>query len=308
MREELVAFESAGFRLAGTAALPEGQAPFPCVLFITGSGKVDRDENHKKLKMDAFRQISARLAENGIASLRYDKRGVGESRGDYWSTGFHDNTADALCGLGFLKTRNDIRHDKVFLLGHSEGAIQSARIAGKGAEIAGAVLVAGTARSGEEVMKWQGEQVFRTLKGFNAWLIKLLRIDPAKAQQKNLDKLKKTTRDTVRMQRVAKINAKWMREFLAYDPSEDLARISVPVLAVTGGKDLQTPPADLERMAELVKAPFESHVIPDMSHIMRTDPGEPSLSHYREQVKRPVDSRLMDIVTDWLIRQIAVAG
>jgi len=90
MQEQEVSFRSGGIELAGTIALPYGEGPFPCVLLIPGSGQVDRNENHRKLRINIFYDISHFLAQNGIASFRYDKRGVGESQGDYWRTGFYE--------------------------------------------------------------------------------------------------------------------------------------------------------------------------------------------------------------------------
>jgi uncharacterized protein len=78
-----------------------------------------------------------------------------------------------------------------------------------------------------------------------------------------------------RIQLVVKLNAKWMRDFLAYDPAPDLARITVPVLAITGSRDLQVDPADLQTMAELTTGAFERHLLPGVTHLMRPDSGAP---------------------------------
>jgi hypothetical protein len=147
--------------------------------------------------------------------------------------------------------------------------------------------------------------VAKTLTGFNAWLVKLLHIDIVKSQRKALEKVKRSQKDWYRSQLVAKANAKWMREFLAYDPADDLRRIRVPILAVTGAKDIQVDPENLARMAELVTAPFEAHVASDVTHLLRTDSGRGGLAAYKEQMKRPVDPRVRDLIVDWLRRQIA---
>lgn len=324
-------FESAGLRLAGTLALPGTSVPpeastlpggsqrYPCVLMISGSGQVDRNESHKRMPLNVMGELAAHLAERGIGSLRYDKRGVGESEGDYWSTGFHDNVTDAAAALAYLKKHTRVNGDKIFALGHSEGAYIATRLAAgcaAGAEagagpdsdagggLAGAVLLAGGARSGEDELRWQGAQVAASLTGMNALLVRLLRIDIAKSQQKALDKAKRSQKDWHRTQLVGKLNAKWMREFLAYDPAGDLSRVNVPILAITGSKDIQVDPGNLERMASIVSAPFESHVVPDVTHLLRSDPGPPGLAAYKAQIKRPVDPRVKDLVTEWLQRQV----
>jgi alpha-beta hydrolase superfamily lysophospholipase len=306
MQEQEVRFRSGEIELAGTIALPGPGGPFPGVLFITGSGQVDRNENHKKIRLNAFYDISHYLAQNGIASLRYDKRGVGQSEGDHWKTGLYDHAQDALAALQYLKQQKNIQPENIFILGHSEGAFIATRLAGGGAEVAGIILLSGAAQSGEAVLKWQVIQVARGLKGINRWLIKILRIDVSKAQQKQIDKIKRSQKDWYRHQFIVKINAKWLREFMAYNPAEDLPRITVPVLAITGSKDIQVDPADLERMAHLVKAPFERHVIQDMTHMLRIEEGDASISNYKEEIKKPVEPQLLEIVLHWLENRIAL--
>ncbi len=304
MQEQEIRFRSGELELAGTIALPGPGGPFPGVLFITGSGQVDRNENLKKMRINAFYDISHYLAQNGIASLRYDKRGVGQSEGDHWKTGFYDHAQDALAALQYLKQQKDFQPENIFLLGHSEGAFIATRLAGSGAEVAGIILLAGGAQSGEAVLKWQVVQVARGLKGINRWLIKILRINVSKAQQKQIDKIKRSKKNSFRQNLFVKINAIWLREFMAYDPTEDLQRITVPVLAITGSKDIQVDPADLERMAHLVKAPFEHHVIQDITHMLRIEEGEASISKYKEEIKRPVEPQLLEIVLRWLKNRI----
>jgi hypothetical protein len=304
MKEQEIRFKSGGIEIAGTMALPDSDGPFPCALLIAGSGQIDRNENNKKFHLNAFYDISHFLAKNGIASLRYDKRGVGQSDGDYWETGFYDNTLDALAALQYLKQQKNIQSKYIFLLGHSEGAFVAIRLAGVGAEAAGIILIAGAAQSGEAVLKWQAIQVTNGFRGINGWLIKVLHINVTKAQQKQIDKIKQSKKDWYRQQLLVKINAKWLREFMAYNPVEDLPLITVPVLAITGSKDIQVDPADLDKMAHLVKAPFEQHRIQDMTHMLRIEKDDASISKYKEEIKKPIDPQLLEIVLLWIENRI----
>jgi len=304
MREQEVVFESAGLQLSGSLALPEGGGPFPCVLLLPGSGEVDRDENHKKLPINVLRELAWYLADRGVGSFRYDKRGVGKSQGDHRATGFYDHAADVGEALAFLQTKHAVDKTHLYLLGHSEGAYLATHVAADSADVAGVVLLAGGARSGEEELRWQAAQVAGTLTGFNALIIRLFHIDVLKAQAKQLEKIKRSTKDSYRVQLVQRVNAKWMREFLAYDPAADLARIHVPVLAITGAKDIQVAPDNLEVMATLVKGPFESHVLPEVTHLLRAKAGPGGLGTYKEQIKRPVDPRVLSLVGEWLQRQL----
>lgn len=300
IQEQEIRFRSGEIEIAGTVTLPGPDGPYPAVLFICGSGPIDRNENHKKIRINAFYDISNYLAQNGIASLRYDKRGAGQSGGEYLKAGFNDNAVDALAALEFFKQQKNIDPEKIFMLGHSEGAIIAARLAGEGAKAAGAILLAGAAQSGEAVLKWQAMQVAGKLKGLNGWIIRTLHIDVLKAQQKQFDRINRTKKDWIRMQLFFKLNAKWFREFTAYDPAADLSKITRPVLAITGTKDIQVDPADLERMAGLVKAPFESHLIKNMTHMLRTEEGEAAVSNYKAELKRPVEREMLEIITLWI--------
>jgi uncharacterized protein len=304
MKEQEVHFRSGELDLAGTMTLPESDGPFPGVLLLTGSGQVDRNENSRKICLNAFYDLSHYLAMNGIASLRYDKRGIGQSAGDYWETGFYDRNQDAMAALRFFRQQKSIQPDNIYLLGHSEGTFIATHLAGDGAGVAGIILIAGGAQTGEDVLKWQATQLAKRVKGVNGWLVKTLHIDVVKTYQKQVDKIKRSRKNWYRQELFVKVNAKWLREFLAYNPARDFPRIKVPVLAITGSKDLQVNPTDLERMSYLVKAPFEKHLIPGMTHILRSEDGEPSISKYKEEIKKPLEPQLLEIVRHWLESQI----
>ncbi|MDX1450233.1 MAG: alpha/beta hydrolase, partial [Acidimicrobiia bacterium] len=124
---------------------------------------------------------------------------------------------------------------------------------------------------------------------------------------KRLEQIKATTEDTARIQLV-EMNVRWFREFLAHDPARSLEKISIPVLAVTGGKDIQVDPHDTDRICELVGASCTARIIPDMTHLLRFDAGEPSVRTYKKQAERPVDSRLTDLVGTWITERATIAG
>ncbi|HUJ48988.1 MAG TPA: alpha/beta fold hydrolase [Bryobacteraceae bacterium] len=265
---------------------------------------MDRNENGKRYGLNAFHDISHYLAGHGIASLRYDKRGPGQSEGDYWTTGFYDRVQDASAALQYLREQPNFQRENIFVLGHSEGSFIAIRLAGGKADMAGTILLSGAAQSGEAVLKWQALQVAKGLNGINGWIIKIFHIDVSKAQQKQIDKIKRSKKDWFRHQCLVKMNAKWLREFMAYDPAEDLARLTAPVLAVTGSKDIQVDPADLERLAHLVKVPFEQHLIQDMTHLLRIQQGEASISNYKAEIRRLIEPTLLEIVLRWLEKRM----
>ena len=293
-----VQFASAGHRLTGTLQVADS-SPAPAALLISGSGPLDRDSNTKRLRIDVMRQVAEHLATIGIASVRYDKRGVGESTGDYHAAGFWDNVADARSAFEALRARPEVDGERIVVIGHSEGALIASELAADGG-VAGVVLLAGAAQTGEQVLRWQAQQVSTSLPAPARLILKLLRKDVSTMQDKRLTQLKESTGDVVRIQLV-KVNAKWFREFLAHDPTAALQRIQTPVLAITGEKDIQVDPADIGRMEDLVAGRFTGTVMPDLTHLLRTTPGEDAtLRTYKKQAKRPVDPGLLEGVGRWV--------
>jgi pimeloyl-ACP methyl ester carboxylesterase len=252
----------------------------------------------KKQQLNIMRDFAEHLAAAGIASYRYDKRGVGASEGDYRSTGLHDNIADATAAVEMLRSRPEFDADQVFVIGHSEGAFIGSDLAGS-SDIAGAVLLSGAAHTGEEVLRWQAAQVAETIPRPAKFLLKLLRKDVLSMQDKRLTQLRESQQDVARIQLV-RINAKWFREFLAFDPSRALQQVRVPILAITGAKDIQVDPADVTLMGALVPTDFTGQVLDDVTHLLRRDDAPAGLKTYKKQMKRPVDRRLLEIVSGWV--------
>jgi hypothetical protein len=300
VRREEVRFKSGELTLAGTLAVPEVSGAVPAVLMLPGSGQTDRDDNAKALAIDVFPQLSTAVERQGLATFRYDKRGVGASEGDYFSSDFDDRLTDAVAAVEWLRARPEVDASRVIALGHSEGALLSVRLAAGAAPVAGAVLLAGAAQAGEQILTWQGRQIADSLTGVSKWVVRLLHIDLVKSQRKALNRIRSSRADVMRIQG-RKINAAWMRQFMAYDPAPDLARVGVPVLAITGDRDLQVNPDDLDLMRDLVKGPFEAFRPSGVTHLLRTEGTKRGLSGYKEQVRRPVDPRVIAAVTDWLV-------
>jgi uncharacterized protein len=310
MRSQDVSFGSGGIALAGTFAEPDETAgPVAAALLITGSGKTDRDSDARlplgmRLRAGITRAIAEALAGVGVSSLRYDKRGVGASGGDYYVTGMGQRLTDARAALGWLSARAEGL--PLLAVGHSEGTYHAAQLAADGA-VAGAVLLSGSEQTGGEVLAWQTRQLADKLPGVTRVILRLMRTDVVRAQRKNQDKIMASSRDVMRLQG-SKVNARWFREFVAYDPVPVLAQITVPVLAVTGGHDLQVPPEDVEAMGRLVKGPFEGHVVGDLSHLLRPDPSSAGPRGYRRSVRQPVSPEVLGLITTWVTSQWGLPG
>lgn len=285
-----VEMASGGLTLAGTMLRPLG--PRGGALFLNGSGPLDRDSNMDGQRLDVAKTFATALADAGWASLRFDKRGVGQSTGDVLTSGFDDEAADAEAALSYLTRVTD---GPVVILGHSVGGTVAVRLAARHT-VAAVVLLATPARRLREVALWQTDRIAETLPG-PSWLAP--RLFKA-AQRRGWRSLDRSTGDTIRGV-FRRQPARWFREALAYDPTPDLAALTCPVLSVTGRKDLQVDFADVAVMESLVKGPFRGETPFDLTHLLRTEHGPAGIMSYRRQLKRPVDPSLVDDVVAWIV-------
>lgn len=296
-----VRFDSGGCAIAGTLTLVA--EPVAAALVITGSGKLNRDSDARLgrtriplLRTGVTRQVADALTAADVITLRYDKRGVGASGGDYLRTGLSDNTEVARAGLRWLAERAPGL--PLITVGHSEGTYHAARLAAE-ENVAGTILLSAPARTGEQVIDWQIDKLAPTLPAVARAIFRLTSGDFKRSQHKRLERLRASTGDVIRMQGI-RVNARWYREFLSYDPVPYLRRVTAPVLAITGGHDMQVPPEDVDTIGALVGGPFEGHVVADLSHLLRPDPGWAGPRGYRRAVRRPVSPEVLALMTGWV--------
>jgi uncharacterized protein len=258
-KEEEVAFGNAkaGVNLAGTLSVPNGTRPFAAAILIAGSGPQDRDgtiANHKP-----FLVLSDYLTRKGIAVLRYDKRGVGQSTGSAEMATTMDLASDAECAIAYLKSRKDIDAGKIGLIGHSEGAMIAPAIAAGSHDVPWIVLLAAPATKGEDTLLNQSDLIARTGGLSDAQVLASLNFDKqaydllqkeqdsAVVTEKLKGLVKESGMDTALPPpaleaQLHMMTSPWFRFFLSYDPLPDLKKTKCPVLALYGEKDLQVPP------------------------------------------------------------------
>ena len=146
-----VTFKSDKINLSGSLIVPQCDPLPPCVVMIHGSGAQDRDGNISGFNTQIFKYIAEYLAEKGIASFRYDKRGCGKSEGNLNIAGLSEMVADACAAINFISAQTEeIDPKSIYLLGHSEGAVLAPEIASKMPNLAGIVMLCASLRSFEE--------------------------------------------------------------------------------------------------------------------------------------------------------------
>lgn len=306
MTEQEIDVVVEGATLGGTLCLPAGQDRFPCVVMIHGSGPLDRDENgDKRRNINIFNTIARYLACRGVASVRYDKRGCARSSGNYLTAGFQDLVEDARAVCLHALSEERVRDDALFLLGHSEGALIATKLSLSVPQVAGLILLAGAVQRMEDVLKYQARKTREDMErggGLRRRLVRLgwrLSGDPEMLQSMMLDRIRSSTETTLRY-RGQVINARWLRQRLDEDPAEQMRRVTCPILAITGEKDVQVDPKDAARIATLARGEVEYHIVPDLTHILRADEGPASLLTYEKLLKKPVEPSVLELIGEWL--------
>src|SRR5262245_12473999 len=283
-----------GVVLVGTLVRPEAHGAAPAALLLNGSGPLDRDSNMPGQALHVADALAAALAARGVASLRFDKRGVGESGGSDREASFDRETGDAESMLLALREASGADPGRVIVVGHSVGATIAIRLAARHDWIAGVVLLCAACESGLAVMRRQSERIAESLGG----LQRLFAGRFLRRQERAREELLASTADVVRVER-QELPAGWLRQYMAYDPRPDLRAVRCPVLAITGQNDLQVEHEDVARIGELVQGSFTGLTPADLTHVLRADDGAPSLSSYGAQLERPVDADLVETVVAW---------
>lgn len=245
--------------LAGTLTLPEGKGPFPAVVLVTGSGPQNRDEElmgHKP-----FAVIADYLTRRGIAVLRYDDRGVGQSGGDFATGTSADFTRDALAAFDFLIERPEIARKKAGILGHSEGGTIVFMAAAQDPGVRFVVSLAGAAARGDSILLKQNGDILRSQgapdSAANAYvdalrdIFRLQESYPPEYLRLHRDSLSKVLfagdrgrllPAPVRQNALTVLTtpvAAWMRYFKQNDPKPYILATRCPILAINGTKDTQ---------------------------------------------------------------------
>ncbi len=262
-RQEEVWLET-GVRLEGTLVVPAAAGKVPAVLIVAGSGPTDRDGNSPLLggRNDSLRLLAEGLAGYGIASLRYDKRGVGGSKAPgvrEADLSFDDFVADAAGWIRML--RADPRFSAVAVIGHSEGALVGMIAAGDAGSDA-FVSIAGPGRPVQDTLLAQiGARMPSLLEQSSAIVA---RLREGREVQEVPAELQPLFRPSVQP---------FLISMFRRDPARELARLHVPVLIVAGGRDLQIS-VEEARLLAAARPGARLEVIEGMNHVLKEAPAD----------------------------------
>ena len=305
---------------------PNSTQQFPALIFISGSGPQNRNE--ELLGHKPFLVLADYFTRKGFAVLRYDDRGVGKSTGDFSQATTADFASDVESAVKFLQHHFVVNPTKIGLMGHSEGGVIAPMVAANPSNsVAFIVLLAGTGIKGDSLLLLQ-QALIAQAEGMNLTLLKenqqlnreLFQMVNLYEDEKilnaavdayfeqhplNTELLAETGQTSTEFQQALRnqLLNPWMRYFLRLDPQIALKKVTCPVLAINGSKDLQVPAA---QNIPAIKTAIESNgnkqvsveMLPNLNHLFQTCTTG-SLSEYAtiEETFSPV---ALKVIEKWL--------
>lgn len=306
--------ESGGITLAGTLTRPDADGPHPAVVLLSGSGPQNRDSevfNHK-----LFLVLADHLTRRGIAVLRYDERGVGDSEGTFPGATSADFADDAAAAVRFLKDHPEVDSDAVGLLGMSEGGLVAPLVHTKREPVSFLVLMAGPAVPGHDILVEQQAKIVA------AQGVPPATVDSVRAFQRRMVEVIRTRSDSTAIaeglrsmlkgqglndeqiqSQIEQMTAAWFRSFVRHDPVPVLQQVDVPVLALYGSLDLQVPPEQNAKpmrsaLADSPSTDVMVKVLDGLNHLFQ--PAETGLPSQYAQIDTTMAPRALKTVSTWI--------
>lgn len=288
--EQPVVLETKKGKIFGTISTPKPFKTCPIALIIAGSGPTDRNGNNPTMTNDAYKKIASALAKSGIASLRYDKRGIAESAAAVENEAdliFSDYASDATSWIEWL--RKDKRFTKIVVVGHSEGSLIGMMAADKAD---GFISIAGAGKSIGDILKEQ------------------LRTQPQSMQDQAsilIDSLSKglnVHNVSPELQPLFRPSIQpYMMSWLKLNPQTELKKLKVPVMIVQGTTDIQIGVEDAKLLAK-AKPEAKLLIIEKMNHILRTVDGDSAanLSTYNN-ASLPLSEGLISGISEFILKK-----
>ena len=288
--EEKITLKTSSGDIYGTLLAPKSEHETPVVLLIVGSGPTDRDGNSMAGKNNCFRFLAEALAEKGIATLRYDKRGIAashEALDSLQNLRFETWVADAKAWVELLKTKNQF--STVTVAGHSQGSLVGI-LAAQGGGVDKYISIAG---AGEPINKILEKQL-----AANSPVV-------AAAAQPILDSLAigrlVDTFPPMLAMLFNKPTQPFLISWMKYDPALEMAKLDIPSLIIQGTSDLQVKIEDAEKLYS-ASAKSQLLTIEHMNHVLKevSDDITDNYAAYRDP-ERPVSKVLVDGVAQFVI-------
>ncbi|MDO6711579.1 alpha/beta fold hydrolase [Aliiglaciecola sp. 2_MG-2023] len=304
----------ANINLAGTLTKPKGEGDFAAVILISGSGPQDRDETlfgHKP-----FAVIADYLTTQGLAVLRFDDRGTAQSGGDFATATSEDFVEDVQAAFEFLAARSDIKQHKIGLIGHSEGGMIAPMLASKNQDIAFVVMMAGLGVDGVSLVTQQSFDI-QKLMGVEEAALKAQRQQDTQLYKRIVNGMsseeihdyfiQKGATEAAATGKAQQLGSPWMRFFLGYQPKQYLDKVSCPILAINGAKDLQVAAqTNLAALNTLLTAnnhaDFTIKSLPNLNHLFQN--ADTGLPNEYASIEQTMDTHVLVLMAEWINARI----
>jgi uncharacterized protein len=296
--DEPVTMPASGFNIAGTVTKPKiAAARYPVVVLHTGSGVGDRDGT--AAGVPTLGQIAGALADAGYMSVRYDKRGYGQTGGRAESATLTDFAEDLRAVVRYVEKRKDVDPKRIVVLGHSEGAWVALLAASKEKKIAGVISISAPAVTGAELVLEQQQHQLDQMKVPDAERQQKVEL------QKKIHAAVTTDRgwDDIPPELRKQADSPWFRSLLLFDPAEVIEDVRQPLLIVQPELDRQVPVAHADKLAELAKKgrspSVEVMIVRGVNHLLvPATTGE--MSEYGTLTDRNVSKDVLNTIVGWL--------
>ena len=266
--EKIVVGAGTEYPLNGLMTLPSDLSKsVPAVVMVHGSGASNMDE--KVLKLTPFKDLAEGLARHGIASLRYDKRTFVHGRKMIRNKSLtvkEETIEDALLAVQMLKRDPRIDHDRIFILGHSMGAMLAPRIDAEGADVKGLIMMAGTPCRLEEIVLRQLRQAGRG----SSVLKKIIGLEYRFYKKKFRGLYQMSDEEAKRKKFAGNLSLYYFKEMGQKTAADYLLTSKKPVLILQGGKDFQVLAKRDYRMFKKLLAGRENtqyKLYPELNHV-----------------------------------------
>ncbi|HRP89597.1 MAG TPA: alpha/beta fold hydrolase [Edaphocola sp.] len=316
--------------LSGTLTFPQGKGPFPAIVLVSGSGPQDRNETI--LGHEPFLVLADFFTRNGFAVLRYDDRGVGQSKGNFETATTADFAEDAMAAVNFLYQNKQIDKKRIGIMGHSEGGEIATMLAAQNTkQLAFIVMLAGPGMSGDQILLQQQKYLARAVKESDA------AIEQSQKMNQQIFEIMKSTKDTalIRSRVLTYLNnsyndgtlekvegqtkeetvstysnallSPWLIYFVQYNPQSDLQKIKIPVLALIGSKDVQVIP---EYNIPALKSAFEKSgnkratvlELEGLNHLFQE--ANTGLPQEYGNIEQSFSPKAMKVILEWLQKNV----
>jgi len=286
--ESSVTLETKTGTLYGTLCFPKNFTKGPVGMIIAGSGPTDRNCNSPMMKTDAYKMLAHQLADNNIATFRYDKRGIGESKGaanKETTLHFEDLVNDANAWLQLLK--QDKRFTKIIVIGHSEGSLIGILIANNGADEF--ISISGVGESGDKILK---TQLMVQPKSVQDSLFPI--IDSLAA-----GKLVKNVNPNFNALFRASVQP-YLISWFKYNPANEIKKLTIPVLILQGTNDMQVSVDDAKMLKE-ADPKAKLILLDSMNHVFKIIKGDrtENINSYSNPAL-PIDPELPADIGDFI--------